>query len=121
MIRNRVHAALVAFVPVIMLLFARADQSKSAIREIQVIAKRYAYDPPEITLKKGEPVTLVLRSEDVTHGILQPDLNIHAEMHKNRPVRVTVQPNVSGTFEARCSYFCGVGHGSMRLKFHVVE
>ena len=36
---------------------------------IEVTAKRFSFDPGDLTLKKGEPVVLVLRSVDVAHGL----------------------------------------------------
>src|SRR5579864_2697344 len=36
---------------------------------IEVTAKRFTYEPAEITLKKGQPVVLVLKSADVAHGL----------------------------------------------------
>ena len=121
MMKNRVGSILWFVLAFCVLLSARADKSKIAIQEIRITAKRYSYFPSEITLKKGAPVTLVFMSEDVTHGFIQPEWNARAELRKNRAVRLTVQPDSVGTFEARCSYFCGAGHGSMRLLFHVVE
>ncbi len=102
-------------------LSADSAGSEEKPREIQITARRFSFDPAEITLKKGEPVVLVFRSLDVTHGFIIPDLKVRTEIHKGRTSRVALQPNEVGTFEARCSYFCGVGHGSMRLFIHVVE
>lgn len=114
-------AVLVVVMVVASLLMARADQTQSSPRVIEITAKRFSYEPSEITVKKGEAVTLVFKSQDVTHGFIEPDWKVRAEIHKNHPVRVSLQPQQVGTFEARCSYFCGVGHGSMRLFIHVVE
>ena len=119
--RHRFIAILTIVLASCVLVSARSEATSDSPREIQITAKRFSYTPSEITLKKGEPVVLIFKSEDVTHGFIQPDWNVRAELHKNKPVRVTLQPDTLGTFEARCSYFCGTGHGSMRLFFHVVE
>ncbi len=100
---------------------ARSKANADKPREIEITAKRYSFDPSEITVKKGEPVVLVLRSMDVTHGFTIPDLKVRVEIHKGRTTKVALQPETAGNFEARCSYFCGVGHGSMRMLIHVVE
>ncbi len=42
---------------------------EAAPRRIEVTAKRFTFDPGEITLKKGQPVVLVVKSADVAHGI----------------------------------------------------
>lgn len=103
------------------LLLARADQPSASARTISITARRFSFEPAEVTLKKGETVTLVFHAADVTHGFILPEWRLRTEIHKNHPVKITIQPATAGTFEARCSYFCGVGHGSMRLFFHVVE
>jgi hypothetical protein len=48
-------------------------------RRIEITAKRFAYDPDVIALKRGEPVVLVLHSVDVTHGLKIADFNINSE------------------------------------------
>jgi heme/copper-type cytochrome/quinol oxidase subunit 2 len=48
-------------------------------RRIEITAKRFTYDPEVITLKRGEPVVLVLHSIDVTHGLKIADFKINAE------------------------------------------
>ncbi len=103
------------------LLLAQTEKRSATPKEVLITAKRYSFTPSEITLKKGEVVTLVFVSEDVTHGFFLPEWSLKAEIHKNHPVRLTFVPDKVGTFEARCSYFCGSGHGSMRLFYHVVD
>jgi len=41
-------------------------------RRIEITAKRFTYNPEVITLKRGEPVVLVLHSIDVTHVSRSP-------------------------------------------------
>jgi cytochrome c oxidase subunit 2 len=90
-------------------------------RRIEVSAKRFAYSPAEITVKKGEPVVLVLTSEDVTHGLKFKELNLNAKIAKGKPAEVAFTPDKTGDFVGHCSVFCGSGHGSMTLTLHVTE
>ncbi|HEY8624347.1 MAG TPA: cupredoxin domain-containing protein, partial [Casimicrobiaceae bacterium] len=53
-----------------------ASAPKSGPRVIAIAANRYQFAPSEITLKKGEPVTFRLTSEDMTHGLFVKDLAI---------------------------------------------
>ncbi len=92
-----------------------------APRRIEIQAKRFQYTPSEITLKKGEPVILVFHSEDVTHGFKLKEFNIKVEIPKHGTTEVPFTPNVAGDFVAKCSHFCGMGHGDMKLKIHVTE
>lgn len=90
-------------------------------RHIDVTAKRFAFVPAEITLKKGEPVDLVLKSTDVPHGLRFRELNVDVKVSKGGTSEVHFTPNLTGTFVGHCSVFCGSGHGSMALKLHVVD
>jgi cytochrome c oxidase subunit II len=93
----------------------------AAPREIQIVAKRFAFIPGEITVKKGEPVVLELTTQDVTHGIKFSELNLDVEIKKNQTATLAFTPDRTGIFVGHCSHFCGVGHGSMTLIMHIVE
>jgi cytochrome c oxidase subunit 2 len=90
-------------------------------RRIEVTAKRFTFTPAEITLKKGEPVVIVLRSEDVAHGLKVTELNLQTDIGKGATSEITVTPVQAGDFVGHCSHFCGAGHGSMTLMLHVTE
>jgi cytochrome c oxidase subunit 2 len=90
-------------------------------RRIEIVASRFSYAPNEITLKKGEPVILVLSSEDVTHGLKVKELGIKVDVKKGHPEEVPITPTETGHFEGKCAHFCGKGHGSMTLEINVVE
>jgi cytochrome c oxidase subunit 2 len=90
-------------------------------RRIEIVASRFSYQPNEITLKKGEPVVLVLRSADVTHGIKINELDIKTEVKKGQDTELALTPSQTGHFEGKCAHFCGRSHGSMTLVVDVVE
>jgi cytochrome c oxidase subunit II len=90
-------------------------------QRIEITAKRFTYEPGEITLKKGQPVVLVLKSVDVTHGLRVRELNVDVKIPAGGALEVQLTPKKTGNFVAHCSVFCGAGHGSMALKLHVVE
>jgi cytochrome c oxidase subunit II len=92
----------------------------ASLRRIEVSAKRFAFEPAEITLKKGEAVELVLTSKDVAHGIRIRELNLDLHVGKGKTADVTITPTAIGTFVGHCSVFCGSGHGQMTLTIHVV-
>ena len=99
----------------------RRVTAADAPRRIEIVAKRFSFTPSEITLKKGEPVVLVLHSEDVPHGIKFKELNLQTEIGKGTPSELAFTPAVTGDFVGHCSRFCGSGHGSMTLTLHVTE
>ena len=90
-------------------------------RRIEVSVKKFSYTPGEVTVKKGEPVVLVLTSEDVTHGLKFKELNLNTKVEKGKPAELAFTPDKVGDFVGHCSVFCGSGHGSMTLTLHVTE
>jgi cytochrome c oxidase subunit 2 len=96
-------------------------KASAAPRRIEVVAKRFAYEPAEITLKKGEPVVIALRSEDVAHGVKFKELNLQTDIGKGSTSELAFTPQQTGDFVGHCSHFCGAGHGTMTLTLHVTE
>jgi cytochrome c oxidase subunit II len=88
---------------------------------IEIHAKRFSFTPSEITLVKGETVTLAITADDTTHGLSIPDLKVNATLNKGKTVKVDVTPEQTGTFQGQCNHFCGVGHGSMIFKVTVKD
>lgn len=88
---------------------------------VEVVAKRFAFQPAEITVHKGQPVDLVLKSGDVAHGLRVRELNIDIKINKGATGDVNFTPDKVGTFVGHCSVFCGSGHGQMTLTIHVVD
>ena len=90
-------------------------------RRIEITAKRFSFAPDTITLKKGEPVTLVLRSTDVPHGLRFREIGLELKAPKGGEGEVQFTPDRAGDFTGHCSVFCGAGHGRMTLILHVVD
>lgn len=97
------------------------DAAQSEPHRIEILAKRFAYTPDTITLKKGELVKLVIQSEDVPHGLKIEELGVDMKVSKNQKSELEFTPDKAGDFVGHCSVFCGKGHGSMELTIHVVE
>jgi len=95
--------------------------AQPAPRRIEIVAKRFDFTPGELTVKNGVPVTLVLTSKDVPHGIKFKDFNVVLDVKKGETKEVTFTPDKTGTFVGQCSVFCGSGHGAMKLILHVTE
>ncbi len=100
---------------------ASVVRAQAAPRRIEITAKRFAFDPGEITLKKGQPVVLVLKSMDTTHGLRFRELNLNVKIDKGGTAELAFTPDKTGDFVGHCSVFCGSGHGGMALTLHVVD
>ena len=59
---------------------------QAAPRRIEITAKRFDFTPAEITLKRGEPVVLVLKSADVPHGLRFRELGVTVNAGKGQTV-----------------------------------
>ena len=100
---------------------AGADRAQTP-RTIEMTAQRFAFEPNEITVKKGQPVILVIKSKDVVHGLVIEDLGVRTtEVKKGEGTEVKFDPETTGTFEGKCAHFCGKGHGSMKMTVHVTD
>ena len=88
-------------------------------RVIKVTARRFTYTPSVIELKRGEPVTLELTTEDVFMGFNLPDFNVRSDIIPGKTGTVTFTPDKAGTFIFLCDVFCGDGHETMNGKLVV--
>jgi cytochrome c oxidase subunit II len=105
----------------VLILMGAAAPAPAAPRRIEIIAKRFTYEPDAITLKEGETVLLVLKSTDVTHGLRIRELKLDLLVVPGKPAEVLFTPRKAGDFVGHCTVFCGRGHGQMKITFHVVE
>jgi cytochrome c oxidase subunit II len=87
--------------------------------EISITAKRFEFTPNQITLKRGEAVTLHVSALDRDHGFYQKDLKIDLDLSPDRESVVTITPEKTGRFVAICDHFCGSGHGNMKMVINV--
>ena len=101
--------------------FSSYGKADAAPKQIEVTARRFSFEPAELTLKKGEPVDLVLKSADVPHGLRFRELNVEVKAGKGGKGEVKFTPDKVGEFIGHCSVFCGAKHGAMTLTLHVVD
>jgi cytochrome c oxidase subunit II len=82
---------------------------------IPITAKRFEFEPKEIRLKKGEPATLAVTSQDVTHGFFSRPLGFDEDIPPGKTIEISVSPKETGTYTIICDHYCGSGHGGMKL------
>jgi cytochrome c oxidase subunit 2 len=90
-------------------------------RTIQITAKRYEFDPPQIRLKRGETVVLELVTADRAHGFKLPAFGIRVDALPGEVHRVSLTPDRAGRFTFLCDVFCGDGHDDMEGHIVVEE
>ena len=88
-------------------------------RVVKVSAKRFKFTPETITLKKGEPVTFELTTQDVFMGMNVPDFAVRSDIVPGKTTKMSFTPDKAGTFVFLCDVFCGDGHEAMSGKLVV--
>jgi cytochrome c oxidase subunit II len=87
----------------------------TAPRVIEVVAKRFAFEPAKIEVTEGEKVRLVVKSGDGVHGLQIKKFNVNKMVPRGgKPVTIDFVASAPGTFEILCSEECGEGHESMQ-------
>ncbi|HEX7677648.1 MAG TPA: cupredoxin domain-containing protein [Thermoanaerobaculia bacterium] len=84
-------------------------------RVVEITAKRFEFNPKQITLKRGERVTIRVVSTDRAHGFLVKPLGLDLDADLGKPSEKTITPDTAGTFPAICDHYCGSGHGNMKM------
>jgi cytochrome c oxidase subunit 2 len=84
-------------------------------RKIEVLARKYAFEPSTIEVKAGEPVEITFRSADTKHGFVCKELGLEKVVFtKDQPATVAFTPGKAGTYHFKCARFCGLGHPKMK-------
>jgi len=95
---------------------ATADVARP-VHEIRVAARQFAFEPATIQVTAGEPVRIVVRSNDTAHGFAIRELKIDLTIPRGGEAATAefIAPPV-GRYEIACSEFCGSGHARMKAE-----
>ena len=96
-----------------------AEEPKEEIKEFEITAKTFEFNPDIIMVNKGDKVKLIIKSIDVTHGIEIKEYNIRETLYPNKPVTVEFIADKAGEFIFKCNIPCGSGHSIMAGKLIV--
>ena len=88
---------------------SRADE-----QIVKLVCRKFAFEPERITVRRGMPVVLQLRSSDVLMGIKIAELGVRADMLPDRTTELRFTPEKAGTFTFFCDVFCGDDHELMQ-------
>ncbi len=84
-------------------------------RVIEIVAKRFVFEPAEVEVTVGERVTLAVRSGDGVHGIEIKKFKLKKEIPRGaEPVMIDFTATETGRFPILCSEYCGNGHDDMK-------
>ena len=107
--------------------FYQESMARPSVKEprdeqvIRISAKTFEFQPSEITVKKGIPVTLELISADRHHGFKLSAFQLRADIRPGSVEKVRFVPDRTGTFTFLCDVFCGDRHEEMSGTLTVIE
>jgi cytochrome c oxidase subunit 2 len=102
---------------------------KNAV-EINVTAKQWIwtfdYSNGKKTLNElyvpiGQPIRLVMQSDDVLHSFFVPAFRVKQDLMGNRYTYINFTATKEGVFDIYCTEYCGTAHSNMLGKVHVLS
>jgi cytochrome c oxidase subunit 2 len=106
---------------IVTIILMLASHARGDERVIHMTARKFSYEPSEITVKKDVPVVLEITSLDRDHGFRLDAFGLRADVKPGQVTRVRLVPDRVGRFEFACDVFCGTGHEEMSGELVVVE
>ena len=84
-------------------------------RTIEVVAKRFTFEPSRVEVREGERVKLVVKSDDGVHGIEIKKFKVNKKVPRGgEPVTIEFVASAAGEYPILCSEYCGKDHDSMK-------
>jgi cytochrome c oxidase subunit 2 len=115
---NRHHSGILTLTAALLVALGTTGGSSAQSQEprvIEVVAKRFAFEPDVIEVMVGEKVTLSVRTADGVHGIEIKKFKVKKEIPRGtEPVMIEFTATEPGRFPIICSEYCGDGHDDMK-------
>jgi len=68
---------------------------------------------PTLVLPEGRTVVFHIKALDVTHGFWIANMGVQIDANVDTTTEIHTTPNALGTFDVRCTQFCGLNHAYM--------
>ena len=88
---------------------------------VVVVAMMFAFEPAELRIPAGRPVTFRLTSADVTHGFQIVGTNGNTMVVPGYISQFTTVFRTPGEYLIVCNEYCGLAHHAMAAKLIVAE
>ena len=98
---------------------APAEAITSDVVEIDMIARKWDFEPATIRVKEGDRVKLNIKNIDVAHGFAILDFGVNERLAPGKTTTVEFTADKKGEYMFFCSVQCGIGHTGMRGKLIV--
>jgi cytochrome c oxidase subunit 2 len=76
---------------------------------------------PELHLPLGQPIKILLRSNDVLHNFTVAQIRVKMDLVPGLVTHAWFTPTRTGSFDLLCQELCGVGHFAMRGRMVIEE
>lgn len=75
----------------------------------------------ELYIPVNKKIVFELQAKDVLHSFWVPNIRLKQDAVPGRSIKGWFEVTKTGTFEIACAELCGVGHGNMKGKLHVLS
>ena len=108
---------------------ARSTPPADAV-ELFVVAKQWMWtlqhpggqrEIDELHVARGQPVRLLMTSQDVIHSFFVPAFRLKQDVLPGRYTEMWFTPTLAGRFPLYCAEYCGTDHAHMRGDIVVME
>lgn len=87
----------------------------SAPRIIEMVAKKFAFEPARIEVTEGERIRLVVTSADGVHGVAIKKFRVEKTVPRGgTAITIDFLASAPGEYPLLCSEYCGNGHEDMK-------
>lgn len=115
------------------------EEAENPSLEIDVIAQQWAwtfvhpgednvlgneddiYTIDELSVEANRVVRFNLKSKDVMHDFSVPVLRLKQDAIPGRVIKGWFEATKTGDFDVQCAEMCGIGHGIMPAKIHILS
>jgi len=91
----------------------------SDVKEFDMTARQWSFEPSTITVKKDDKVRLNIKNEDVTHGFALFEFDVNERLAPGKTTTIEFTADKTGEYVFFCSVPCGKGHKDMKGKLIV--
>lgn len=111
-------------------VYVKAVTPPTGARAVYVVGKQWMWkvlhpagrqEINELHVPAGEPVKLLMTSQDVIHSFFVPALRKKQDVLPNRYTTMWFTPSEPGTYDLFCAEYCGAQHALMRGKLVVLS
>lgn len=103
-------------------LYLERPAPRPNVNKIYVVARQWMWDirypngtrgHNRVYVALGQPVELIMTSEDVIHSFFVPALRVKQDVLPGRYTTLSFTPNRVGTYPFYCAEYCGTKHSAM--------